>query len=122
MLWTGRILTALGALFMVMDAVTHILKPAPVVEAFAHLGYPLATAIPLGVTVLICVVIYLIPRTSFFGALLLTAYLGGAVASHVRVGDPVFDTCFPAIVAVFLWGGLFARDARIRTIMVRIDT
>ena len=122
MLWTGRILTALGALFMVMDAVTHILKPAPVVEAFAHLGYPLATAIPLGVTVLICVAIYLIPQTAFLGALLLTAYLGGAVASHVRVSDPVFDTCFPAIVAVFLWGGLFARDARIRTIMVRIDT
>jgi hypothetical protein len=114
MVWTGRILTALGALFMVMDAVMHMLKPAQVVEAFVHLGYPLSTAVPLGITVLICVAVYLIPRTAFFGALLLTAYLGGAVASHVRVADPVFDTCFPALIAVLLWGGLFARDVRLR--------
>ena len=117
MLWTGRILTTLGALFMVMDAVMHMLKPSQVVDAFAHLGYPLSTAIPLGATVLICGAIYLIPRTAFFGALLLTGYLGGAVASHVRVGDPVFNMCFPAIIAALLWGGLVLRDARYRALI-----
>lgn len=117
MLWTGRILTALGALFMVMDAAMHMLKPGPVVDAFAHLGYPLGTAIPLGAAVLVCVAIYLVPRTSFFGALLLTGYLGGAVASHLRVGDPLFDMCFPAIIATLLWAGLFARDVRYRTLL-----
>ena len=117
MLWTGRVLSALGALFMVMDAVMHILKPAAVVDAFAHLGYPLNTAIPLGVTVLICVAIYLAPRTSFFGALLLTGYLGGAVASHLRVADPVFEMGFPAIIAALLWAGLFLRDVRFRTLL-----
>jgi hypothetical protein len=120
--WTGRILTALGALFMVMDAMMHILEPAQVVDAFTHLGYPLSTAVPLAVTVLVCVAIYLIPGTAFFGALLLTGYLGGAVATHVRVGDPVFDTCFPAIIAALLWGGLFARDARLRAIVVPKNT
>ena len=117
MLWTGRILTALGALFMMMDAVMHMLKPVPVVDAFMHLGYPLNTAIPLGVTVLICVAIYLLPRTAFLGALLLTGYLGGAVASHLRVGDPVFEMCFPAIIAALLWGGLFLRDKRYQALV-----
>jgi len=117
MLWTGRILTVIGALFMVMDAVMHIVKPAPVVEAFNHLGYGLNTAVPLGVTVLICVALFALPRTSFIGALLLTAYLGGAIASHVRVGDPVFDTCFPAIIAVLLWAGLCLRDARLQALL-----
>jgi hypothetical protein len=117
MLWTGRILTAIGAVFMVMDAVMHMLKPAPVVEAFNHLGYGLNTAVPLGVTVLICTTLYAVPRTSFFGALLLTGYLGGAVASHLRVGDPVFNMCFPAIIATLLWAGLYLRDARLQAVL-----
>lgn len=114
---TGRTLSALAALFMVMDAVMHMVKPVQVVDAFNHLGYGLNTAIPLGATALACVALYLLPRTSFFGALLLTAYLGGAVASHVRVGDPGFDTCFPAIIATLLWAGLFLRDVRYRTLI-----
>lgn len=122
MLLTGRILSVLGALFMVLDAVMHMMKPAQVVEAFNHLGYGLNTAIPLAVTVLICVALYAVPRTSFFGALLLTGYLGGAVSSHVRVGDPVFDTCFPAIIAALIWTGLLLRNARLRAAIVRIDT
>jgi len=117
MLWTGRILSALGALFMVMDAVMHMLKPVQVVDAFHHLGFGLNTAIPLAVTVLVCVALYVVPRTQFFGALLLTGYLGGAVATHLRVGDPVFDTCFPVIIAALLWGGLFLRDVRYRTLI-----
>ncbi len=115
---TGRVLSTIGALFMVMDAVMHVLKPAPVIQAFDHLGYGLNTAVPLGVTVLICVALYAVPRTSFFGALLLTGYLGGAVASHVRVGDPLFDTCFPAIIATLLWAGVCLRDVRYRTLLV----
>jgi len=107
----------LGALFMLLDAVMHMAKPAQVVATFDHLGYGLNTAIPLGVTVLICVALYVAPRTAFFGALLLTGYLGGAVASHVRLGDPVFEMCFPGIIAVMLWAGLFLRDVRYRTLM-----
>ncbi len=115
-LWTGRALTTVGTLFMVLDAAMHMMKPVQVVQAFEHLGYGLNTAVPLGSTVLICVALYVWPRTSFFGALLLTGYLGGAVASHVRVGDPVFGMCFPGIVAALLWAGLFLRDTRFRAL------
>jgi len=117
-LWAGRIVSALGALFMVMDAAIHIAKPDPVVQAFAHLGYPLGTAVPLGVLVLVLVALYVIPRTAFFGAILLTGYLGGAVATHVRVADPTFDTIFPILIGALLWGGLFVRDGRIRAFVI----
>jgi DoxX-like family len=115
---TGQIVSAIPVLFMAMDAVTHLLKPAPVVEAFNHLGYPLNTAAPLGIVALLCGILYAIPRTTALGAILLTGYLGGAVATHVRVADPVFDTCFPVIVGVLVWGGLYLRDPRLRALIV----
>src|SRR6266516_4508085 len=117
-LLTGRVLSALGALFLLFDGVIHILKITPVVEAFAQLGYPLGTAGALGVIEIICVALYLLPRTSVLGAILLTGYLGGAIATQVRVGAPLFSTTlFPVYVALFVWGGLYLRDEAVRALI-----
>jgi DoxX-like family len=114
-LWTGRIMSALAALFMLMDSVMKLMKPAPVLEAFAQLGYPESLAAGLGILQLVCVVIYVVPRTSILGAILLTGYLGGAIATHVRVGSPLFShTLFPLYIALLIWGGLYLRDHRLR--------
>jgi len=109
-LWIGRILSAIAVLFMLFDATIHALKPAPVIEAFEHLGYPISTAVPLAITVLVIVALYAFPSTAGLGAILLTGYLGGATASHVRVGDPVFNIIFPTLIASLAWGGLVLRD------------
>jgi hypothetical protein len=117
-IWTGRILSGIAVLFLLFDGTIHILRPAPVVEAFTRLGYPLATSLALGVIELACVVLYLIPRTSVFGAILLTGYLGGAIATQLRVLAPLFSTLlFPIYVALFLWGGIYLRDERLRALI-----
>src|SRR5713226_3609612 len=106
MLWAGRIMSALPILFLLMDGVMKIIKPAPVVEATVHLGYPETVILPLGIVLLSCTALYAIPRTSVLGAILLTGYLGGAVATHVRVGDPLFThTLFPTYLGLLIWGG-----------------
>jgi hypothetical protein len=116
-IWAGRILSALPVLFLLFDAVIHILKIAPVVEAFAQLGYSVSLAVPLGIIELVCVVLYVIPRTSVLGAVLLTGYLGGAVATNLRVGAPLFsNVLFPVYVGILLWGGLYLRNARLRAV------
>ncbi len=115
--WTGRVLSALGVAFMLFDGIIHILKISPVVDAFAKLGFPLGASVALGVVELICVALYLIPRTWVFGAVLLTGYLGGAIATQLRVGAPLFTTTlFPIYVALLLWGGLYLRDDRLRDV------
>jgi hypothetical protein len=117
-LWTGRILSGLGALFMAFDGTIHVLRIAPVVEAFGQLGYPLGVSATLGFIELICVALYLLPRTSVLGAVLLTGYLGGAIATQVRVGAPLFSTTlFPVYVALLLWGGLYLRDERVSSLI-----
>ena len=117
-LWAGRVLSALGALFLLFDGVIHVLKITPVVEAFAQLGYPLGVSVTLGVIEIVCVILYLIPRTAVFGAILLTGYLGGAVATQVRVGAPLFSTAlFPTYVALLIWGGLYLRDDAVRALI-----
>lgn len=115
--WTGRVLSALVVLFMVFDAVIHIAKPAPVVQAFAQLGYPLHLSVGLGILELACTALYVIPRTSVLGALLLTGYLGGAIASQVRIEAGWFPVIFPAIVGALLWTGLALRDSRVRALV-----
>ena len=112
-LWASRILSGLAVLFMLADAVMHMLQPQPVVDAFNRLGYPIQLAVPLGLIVIICVALYALPRTSFLGALFLTGYLGGAVSSHVRIGDAPFNITFQFIVATMIWAGLFLHDRRL---------
>jgi hypothetical protein len=115
--WTGRILSGIVIAFMTFDGVIHILKPAPVVDAFAQLGYPLRVSAGLGVIELLCTLLYAIPRTSFAGALLLTGYLGGAIATQLRVDAGWFPTLFPIIIGALLWGGLALRDSRVRGLL-----
>ena len=117
MIWAGRILSALSILFLLFDAGGHLLMPAPVVDAFKRLAFPLGLSPVLGIIQLICVALYAIPRTSILGAILLTGYLGGAVATHLRVRDPLFDTLFPIIFGVLVWAGLFLRDTRLRALI-----
>src|SRR3989449_4441400 len=90
MLWAGRIISALPVLLLLFSGAMKLVKPAPVVQAFAHLGYPESLALRIGILELACTVVYVIPRTSVLGAILLTGYLGGATATHVRIGDPFF--------------------------------
>jgi hypothetical protein len=117
-LWAGRILSVLPVLFLAFDAVAKLMRLPPVLEACAKLGYSENVAGPLGITLLTCVVLYAVPRTSVLGAILLTGYLGGAVATHVRVGDPLFShILFPTYVAALVWGGLYLRDARLGALL-----
>ncbi len=117
-LWAGRIIAGLIAAFLVFDAVIHLLKPAPVADSFAKLGFPIRFAIPLAIVELICVLMYAIPRTSILGAILLTGYLGGAIAIQMPTGNPFFgEVLFPAYVGVFLWGGIYLRDERLRALI-----
>lgn len=117
-LWAGRVISVLPILFLFMDGTMKLAKPALVVEATVKLGYPETVIVPLGIVLLVCTVLYAIPRTSVLGAILLTGYLGGAVATHVRVGDPLFThTLFPVYLGVFVWGGLYLRDTRLRALI-----
>jgi hypothetical protein len=121
-LWAGRILSALSVLFLLFDAVGHFVQPAAVVDAFNRLNFPLSLSVPLGIISLICVIVYAIPQTSILGAILLTGYLGGAVATHFRVRDPLFDTIFPIIFGVLVWAGVYLRDARLRALMPIVNS
>jgi DoxX-like family len=117
-LWTGRTLSALAVLFLLFDGVIKLMNIAPVAESFTRLGYPVSVARGIGILELICLVIYLIPRTSALGAVLLTGFLGGAIATHVRVGDPLFShVLFPTYIGLLIWGGLFLREGRLRALV-----
>ena len=120
-IWTGRILSGLAVAFLLFDAVMKFIMdklPPEALEAGAALQWPIERMPLVGTILLICLAFYLIPRTAILGAILLTGYLGGAVASHVRVDNPLFShTLFPIYVAVFIWLGLFLRDARVRRML-----
>jgi len=116
--WAGRVLSSTAVLFLLFDSTGKLLQVQPVMDGATRLGYPPDIVFGLGVTLLTCVAAYLIPRTSVFGALLLTGYLGGAVATHVRVESPLFThVLFPTYVAVLLWSGLLLRDAQLRAFL-----
>ena len=116
-LWAGSIISTLVVLFLLFDGVTKVLMVAPVVEASVQLGIPLSVVPGIGIVLLICTVVYVIPRTSVLGAILLTGFLGGATATHVRLGGPVFPVVFAVAFGVLVWLGLFLRDARLRTLI-----
>jgi hypothetical protein len=117
LVWTGRILTGLVAAFMLLDAAMKLAKPEFVVKATVELGYPESVIVGLGIVLAVCTVLSLIPRTSILGAILLTGYLGGACASHLRHGDGWFPILFPVVFGMLLWGGLCLRDERLRTLL-----
>ena len=116
LLWTGRVLSILAVLFLLFDSVGHLLKPAPVVQAFVQLEFPLRLSVTLGIIQLICIILYVIPRTAVLGAVLVTGYLGGAIAIHMRVGNPLFECTFPIIIGIFFWAGLLLRDSQLHSI------
>jgi hypothetical protein len=116
--WTGRVLSTLVVLFLTFDSVIKLLRLPMVEEASAKLGYLGPTIFHIGIVLLVCVVLYAIPQTSILGAILLTGYLGGAVATHTRVGDPIFShILFPTYLGALLWLGLYLRDPRLRALI-----
>jgi len=113
--FAGRALSGLACLFLLLDGVMKLVKPQVVVDTTLQLGYPESTITGMGVALILSTTAYLLPRTSLLGAVLLTAYLGGAVASHVRIGSPLLShVLFPVYIALMVWGGLVLRDARLR--------
>src|SRR5471032_506246 len=113
----GLIITVIVVLFMIMDAGSHIMKPAPVVDAFKQLGFPLELGVEIAVLALIATVLYAIPQTAVLGAIVLTGYLGGAFAIQMRVGNPAFEQLFSVIFGVLVWAGLYLRDGRVRALI-----
>jgi hypothetical protein len=115
--WAGPILSGLGVAFLVFDGVMKLIKPASVVQATLQLGYPESAIVGIGVALLVCTLLYVIPRTAPIGAVLLTGYLGGAVASGVRISAPLFNIVFPVVFAAIVWGGLWLRDERVKALV-----
>jgi hypothetical protein len=117
-LWAGRILSGLAVLFLLFDGTIKLVPIDAVTDSLTQLGYPVNLARGLGVLVLVCTLLYVIPRTSVLGAILLTGLLGGAIATHLRVGSPIFThLLFGAYLGVMVWGGLFLRDRRVRALI-----
>jgi hypothetical protein len=113
-LWTGYIMSALPVLLLLFSASMKLLKPPAVVQGFTQFGFPESLILKLGILELTCTILYLIPRTSVLGAILLTGYLGGATVTHVRAGQAFF---IPVLAGVLVWGGLFLRDPRVRELI-----
>lgn len=116
-LWAGRIISGLAGLFLLVDGVMNLFKPPMVVEGTLKYGYPESVIIPLGVVLTACTLLYFVPRTAVLGAVLLTGYLGGAVATHVRAGEGWFPILFPVLFGALVWGGLWFRDQRLRNLL-----
>ena len=115
MVLAGRIISGFAALFLFMDGALRVAHFAPYVEGTVRFGYPAHLATPIGITLLVATLLFVIPRTAVLGAILLTGYLGGATATHVRVEDPFF--LFAAVFGVLVWGGLYLREPRLRALL-----
>lgn len=117
-LWTGRVMSWLIAAFMLLDAAIKFAKPAAVAAAFVRAGWPLELSVPLGVILTVSTIFFLVPQTDVLGAILLTGYLGGAVATNLRLESPLFSgTLFPVYFGVLLWGSLWLREVRVRALI-----
>ncbi len=118
LVWAGRILSALTALFLAMDSAMKLLDMPQVRTAMLQLGWPVTLDRTIGIIELVCLMLYVIPATSVLGAILTTGLLGGAIASHLRNGDPLFThVLFGVYVGLMMWGGLWLRDARLRAVV-----
>jgi hypothetical protein len=117
-LWAGRVMSALPVMLLLFSGILKLTGMDAVIEGFAKLGYPASLILGIGIVEIACVVLYVIPRTVVLGAILATGYLGGAVATHVRVGDPFFSHVLgPFYLGVLVWGGLYLRDERLRALI-----
>ncbi|HXX43583.1 MAG TPA: DoxX family protein [Candidatus Acidoferrales bacterium] len=116
-LWTGRIISGLVVLFMLFDCITKITRIPQVIEASARVGVNAHELFWIGVTLLICVILYVIPKTSVFGAILLAGYLGGAVCANVLSHQPVFNSCFAIAFGLLTWLGLYLREPRLQALV-----
>jgi len=120
-IWISRILSGVAVLFLLMDGGMKLLKPPFVVKSTVQLGYPESTIVGIGVVLLLCTLLYVIPRTSVLGAIFLTGYLGGAAASNVRAATPLFNIAFPLLFAVLIWAALVLRNRRLESILFRSE-
>jgi len=121
-LWAGRILSGAVIVFLLLDAAIKLVPIAPVIESMAQLGYPATASFArgIGVLTLVCTLLYALPRTAAVGAVLLTGLLGGAVATHLRVGSPILThVLFGVYLGVMIWGGILLRDARVLALVAR---
>ena len=117
-IWVARVLSGVAILFMLFDSTIHLMVIQPVVDSFNQLGYPADLSVTLGIIELACLVLYVIPRTAVLGSILLTGYLGGAIAIQLRIHAPLFSTTlFPIYIGVMLWGGLYLRDGFVQRII-----
>lgn len=117
-MWTGRTLSGLASAFLAFDVALKVFEAAPAIQGTTELGYSAHSVFGIGIVELVCLIAYLVPRTRVLGAVLLTGYLGGAVATHVRIGNPLFShVLFPVYVAALIWGGLYLRDAAVRALL-----
>ena len=117
-LWTGRIISAVICLLLLMDAGEKLLRAAAVVQGMTQAGFPAGEIVPIGVILLVCIVLYAVPQTAMFGAILLTGYLGGAVVTNFRLSMPLLAyTLAPVYVGILVWGALYLRDARLRALV-----
>ena len=118
MRWLGTVMSGLVILFLIVDATMKLLQFPIVLETTAQLGWPVTSAVPLGIVLLLCTALYALPQTSVLGAILLTGYLGGTVATHARIGSAIFSQMlFGPYLGVMLWGGLYLRDDRVRALI-----
>ena len=116
---TGWVFSSLAILLLLADGIGKLIKPEPVIKATLELGYPENTITTIGILVIICVIIYAVPKFSFLGAILLTGFLGGAIATHFRINNPLFShTLFPVYVLLFIWLGLYLRSASLRKLLL----
>ena len=115
--WTGRVISGLVVLFLLFDGVTKVMKVAAVLRASAQLGFSAEQIVEIGTVLLVCTILYVIPRTSVLGGILLTGYLGGATVTNLRAGNPLLQVLFPVIFGVLVWGGLFLRDEALRALI-----
>jgi hypothetical protein len=113
-LWAGRILSALAVLLFVVTGAFSLVKPDAAMRGFAHFGFPQSSLLRICIAEIVCALLYAIPSTSVLGAVLLTGYLGGAIATHVRVGEPIY---IPIVIAIVVWLGLFLREPRLRELL-----
>jgi len=116
LLWTGRVLSGLAVVFLLFDAFGKFALPKQVTDAFVRLGIPVVQATAIGILLTVSTIFYAIPQTAIFGAVLLTGYLGGAVAIHLRAGSTTFEMVFPVIFGVVVWAGIYLRECRLRAV------